>query len=76
MRKFTSALLASAALLSTPALAETGAATAAATAMAEAADDSADAIVVFGKGETRQVQEVASSDIVILTPGTSPLTAR
>jgi iron complex outermembrane recepter protein len=44
------------------------------------ADDAAEAgegaeIVVFGQGETRQVQEVDSQDILILTPGTSPLRA-
>ncbi|EZP74434.1 TonB-denpendent receptor [Sphingomonas paucimobilis] len=32
-------------------------------------------IVVFGRGETRQVQEIQSQDIVTLTPGTNPLKA-
>lgn len=32
-------------------------------------------IVVFGKGETRQVQQVESQDIQILTPGTSAIRA-
>ncbi len=40
---------------------------------AEAGED--DAIIVLGKGETRQVQEISASDIVLLTPGTSPLKA-
>jgi iron complex outermembrane receptor protein len=46
-------------------------------ALAQAPDDSADdgAIVVFGKGETKQVQELSGDDIVLLTPGTSPLKA-
>lgn len=33
------------------------------------------AIVVFGRGETRQVQEVTSKELLILAPGTSPLKA-
>jgi iron complex outermembrane receptor protein len=45
-------------------------------AMAQAPDDSeAEAIVVFGKGETRQVQEVDALDIQLLTPGASPIKA-
>jgi iron complex outermembrane receptor protein len=41
-----------------------------------AAVDSDDAeIVVFGQGETRQVQEVTSKELLILAPGTSPLKA-
>jgi iron complex outermembrane recepter protein len=42
------------------------------------ADDEAGAegeIVVFGQGETRQVQEIRGEDIQILAPGTSPLKA-
>ncbi len=34
-----------------------------------------EAIVVFGKGETRQVQEVEALDIQLLTPGASPIKA-
>ena len=34
-----------------------------------------DAIVVFGKGETRQVQEVKAADIAVLLPGTSAIRA-
>jgi iron complex outermembrane recepter protein len=33
------------------------------------------AIVVFGQGQTRQVQELDSEDLSILAPGTSPLKA-
>ncbi len=49
----------------------------AAPALAQAPDDSADAeaIIVFGKGETRQVQEVSALDIQLLTPGASPIKA-
>jgi len=32
-------------------------------------------IVVFGRGEVRQVQEIHASDIALTTPGTSPLKA-
>lgn len=32
-------------------------------------------IVVFGRGETRQVQEIGASDVAILAAGTSPLKA-
>ena len=39
-----------------------------------AASDSME-IVVLGQGQTRQVQELKSDDIVTLTPGTSPLKA-
>ncbi|HAF41805.1 MAG TPA: TonB-dependent receptor [Sphingobium sp.] len=40
----------------------------------DAAADSAE-IIVFGRGETRQVQEIQSRDIVTLTPGTNALKA-
>lgn len=40
---------------------------------ADAADE--DAIVVFGQGQTRQVQELKAKDLSILAPGTSPLKA-
>ena len=39
------------------------------------AAETADEIVVFGRGETRQVQELNSKDLLILAPGTSPLKA-
>lgn len=32
-------------------------------------------IVVFGQGETRQVQQITSKELLILAPGTSPLKA-
>jgi iron complex outermembrane recepter protein len=48
---------------------------------ADAAEESAEAsyesaeIIVFGKGETKQVQEVGAAELQILAPGTSPLKA-
>ena len=36
---------------------------------------SEEGIVVFGRGETRQVQELTSKELLILAPGTSPLKA-
>ncbi|RYE50022.1 MAG: TonB-dependent receptor, partial [Hyphomicrobiales bacterium] len=42
----------------------------------ETAAENEDAtIIVFGKGQTRQVQELSSEDIQLLAPGTSPLKA-
>ncbi len=43
----------------------------------EPAEETADAdgIIVFGQGQTRQVQEIKSEDLTILAPGTSPLKA-
>ena len=43
----------------------------------DAADDasSASEIVVLGKGQTLQVQEISNRDILALAPGTSPLKA-
>lgn len=74
MRKTTVFLLASAAFIAQPAFAD---AAADAADEATAATDSAEAgdIVVFGQGETRQVQQVTAKDIQILTPGTSPIRA-
>lgn len=47
--------------------------------MAQAPDDSSESedgsIVVFGKGETKQVQEVSAVDIELITPGASPIKA-
>ncbi len=40
-----------------------------------AGDDGSSDIVVFGRGETRQVQELGGEDVRILAPGTSPLKA-
>lgn len=42
---------------------------------AVAPDDAGGEIVVYGFGETRQVQTVGADDIKLLTPGTSPLKA-
>lgn len=75
MRKSVVSLLLSTAFIAQPAFAQV-----AITASAEdkaAAVESADTteIVVFGKGQTRQVQEVEAADILILTPGTSPIRA-
>jgi iron complex outermembrane recepter protein len=39
------------------------------------AEEAAEEIVVFGRGETRQVQELSSKELLILAPGTSPLKA-
>lgn len=65
MRKSVVPFLLSSALLSAPALAQAN--------PDEAEAGAENEIVVFGKGETRQVQEVQAADILILTPGTSPL---
>lgn len=68
MRTFISILLANAALIASPAMAQQ----ANLPADTEATDDE---IVVFGQGETRQVQEISSKELLILAPGTSPLKA-
>jgi iron complex outermembrane recepter protein len=69
MRYLFAGLLASSALLPQAAFA----AEAVADGEAEAAD--ACEIVVLGKGETKQVQEVSQRDIAVLLPGTSPIRA-
>lgn len=69
MRRFTIYLLGSIAFIAQPALAQDEAPTA----PAEQNED--DYIVVFGRGETRQVQQVEAKDIQILTPGSSPIRA-
>ena len=71
MRKLIAALLASSALLPQAALA-TAAETSEAT--TEAAAEEAE-IIVLGRGETRQVQEVSQRDIAVLLPGTSAIRA-
>lgn len=68
MRIFTSILLASVALIASPAMAQQ------ANSPAET-ETTEDEIVVFGQGETRQVQEISSKELLILAPGTSPLKA-
>jgi len=69
MRITVALLLASTALVAQPALAQD----AAVPTTGEA--EEAPAIVVFGKGETRQVQEVKAAEIQLLTPGTSAIRA-
>ena len=68
MRPLHAFLLASTMLAATPALAQD--ALPAADAPAEGAE-----IIVFGRGETRQVQEITRKDIITLTPGTNALKA-
>ena len=80
MRSFLIVLLSSACLPAQAVYAaEAGPDTAAVDAAApHETDDAAGAdaaIVVFGKGQTRQVQEIKAEDIRILTPGSSPLLA-
>jgi iron complex outermembrane receptor protein len=74
MRRFAAILLASTAMLAQPALAAAEGEAADAAAAEGAADEAGD-IVVFGQGETRQVQQVEAADILILTPGSSPIRA-
>ena len=68
MRISTALLMASTAFIALPAFAQDAA-------PAEAAAPDAATIIVFGRGETRQVQEIGARDIVTLTPGTNPLKA-
>ncbi len=67
MRKISVLLLVTAAFGAAPAMAQE--------ATAPAADSIDEEIVVFGKGETRQVQEVGIKELLLLAPGTSPLKA-
>lgn len=67
MRKISVLLLVTAAFGAAPAMAQE--------VTAPAADSVDEEIVVFGKGETRQVQEVGSKELLLLAPGTSPLKA-
>jgi iron complex outermembrane recepter protein len=68
MRISRSLFLSVSALISAPAIAQN---------VAPADEDvsGGDEIIVFGQGQTRQVQEINSEDITILAPGTSPLKA-
>lgn len=68
MFRFASILLASAAFIASPAMAQQ-------TNPSSDTDAAEDEIVVFGQGETRQVQEISSKELLILAPGTSPLKA-
>lgn len=74
--RYKSMLLASAiAVIATPALAADAVADAPATATADEAASGEGAIVVYGSGQTRQVQEIKGSEIGLLAAGTSPLKA-
>ncbi len=68
MRSINILLLSSVAFTTVPAFAQQAAPA------AEEAEAAAE-IVVFGRGETRQVQELGQADLAILAPGTSPLKA-
>jgi iron complex outermembrane recepter protein len=68
MRTLSVFLLASTAFIAMPAFAQ------AADAVESDTNEAAE-IVVFGRGETRQVQELNTQDLTILAPGTSPLKA-
>ncbi|MEN9717513.1 MAG: hypothetical protein RIQ99_391, partial [Pseudomonadota bacterium] len=68
MRFIFATLLTSTALIAQPAFAADD--------VADAVETGADdAIVVFGTGQTKQVQEVKSADIAALAPGSSPIRA-
>ena len=74
MRLIASMLLAATSLVSVAA----HAAEANAASTADAADTDAslaNAIVVVGKGETRQAQQLSAKDIAVMAPGTSPMKA-
>ncbi|WP_068072106.1 TonB-dependent receptor [Novosphingobium lentum] len=74
MRTTIASILAGTALWAVPAWADAPVLPAAeADAAADAGEGSA--IIVFGKGETRQVSEISQADIAILAPGTTALKA-
>lgn len=82
MRRFTLCLLAGAALAWPLAASARDGATAPAPApeapapnAAPVAEDADNDIIIVGKGQTRQVQQLGQADIAILAPGTSPLKA-
>ncbi|MFM5884940.1 MAG: TonB-dependent receptor plug domain-containing protein [Novosphingobium sp.] len=78
MRRLSIILLSSIALLPHGALAgeaSSAPADAAATNDAAPAESTGEEIVVFGRGQSRQVQEVRAVDIALLAPGSSPLRA-
>jgi iron complex outermembrane receptor protein len=69
MRIFEILLLTTTAMIAMPAWAQQ-------TEQAPAAElEGAEEIVVVGRGESRQVQELSNKDLTILAPGTSPLKA-
>ena len=69
MRTFSIYLLASVTVIATPAVAQE------APPAAEGENGEGSEIIVLGRGETRQVQELSTKDLTILAPGTSPLKA-
>ena len=69
MRFAVAILFAGTILSATPALAQSGAPS------APADTSNGDDIIVFGRGETRQVSEITQADIAILPPGTTALKA-
>ena len=74
MRKVVAALLAGTSIfISATAFAQSEVATVDVQPVAD--DSGSNDIVVIGKGETRQVQELSQQDLAELTPGTSPLKA-
>lgn len=74
MRAFALMLLGSTSFIITPAVAAEVDSAAAVKADAEVGA-AGEEIVIFGRGETRQVQEVRQADIKQLVPGTSPIRA-
>ena len=71
MRFSTAIFLASTAFWAMPLAAQTTASPA----TDEAVADDGEAIIVLGRGETQQVQEISNKDLAILLPGTSALKA-
>ena len=72
-RTFTLRLLAATALTAAPAFAAEAEAPNPAVTQVAATEDAE--IVVFGKGKTRQVTEITAEQLLLTTPGTSPLKA-
>jgi iron complex outermembrane receptor protein len=67
-------MIAFACMSTAPAWAEAAAADASPAVTAEApAGEEGDAIIVFGKGQTRQIQSIGAADIAVAVPGTSAL---
>ncbi len=64
-----------AALLSCAAFASASAAAQSQPAIDTAAPEAVEEIIIFGRGETRQVSEIAQSDLALQAPGTSALKA-
>jgi iron complex outermembrane recepter protein len=69
MRSVTVFLFASTALIASPALAQIE------SAPVDVGAGEESAIIVLGRGQTRQVQEIKAKDILLLTPGSSPIRA-